>query len=670
MASSATAADVLLSPLRHAFCMVLSKKKRILFGGALGLLLLAALGVIWRIARQQPQIPLDASRSAVTLKQDQTVNVLVASEELLLALTPVLQRLNKSIQNLRLPDPNSHSLFFDSVQVIDVDDVDPPQHYLSLPTVEANVFKWHGSHSPSTVAVQEASWWRPLLDAVDYFTFAKFYFIRAEFLDDARTQWQAKVGFEGLARTTEGNWRVMKGTLNTLWRKRPGSNADVASQWGIARFELNEMKTYESPRKLFREVLDDAIPDLATRRRARKSIHDELIVKAVENPDFQLPTKYFDHRAFDRHPGVSVVDIDRDGFDDLYAMDQWGKNLLLRNRGDGTFEDIAAEVGLDLENHCTSAIFADFDNDGDPDVFIGRTLERSRYFVNEGGRFADRSESLVSVPLPYLVSSIAAADYNNDGLLDVYFSTYAGDTIDRQITIWPNDPARRAPNGQWMLLPEFLPQADAIHLMRLYERQHDYFGRVGPPNLLLVNRGERFEVSPADKQVQVWRNTYQSTWGDFDNDGDPDLYCANDFSFNNLFRNNGDGTFTDVTAETGTADIGFGMGAAWGDYDNDGRQDLYVTNMYSKAGQRITESLGTVVDPKFRKMAEGNSLFCNLGSHFKKVSGEGPSDLAVEIAGWSWGGQFLDVDNDGYLDIFATSGYYSAPQQVAVQVDL
>ena len=119
-----------------------------------------------------------------------------------------------------------------------------------------------------------------------------------------------------------------------------------------------------------------------------------------------------------------MVDIDQDGLDDIYVMARWGRNILLRNCGDGTFEDVAPDMGLDIDGHCSSAVFADVDNDGDCDAFIGRTMKPSLYLVNDGGVFVDRSLQL-PLPLPSLVSSVAAADCNNDGLTDVYFTTYA-----------------------------------------------------------------------------------------------------------------------------------------------------------------------------------------------------------------------------------------------------
>lgn len=148
-----------------------------------------------------------------------------------------------------------------------------------------------------------------------------------------------------------------------------------------------------------------------------------------------------------------------------------------------------------------------------------------------------------------------------------------------------------------------------------------------------------------------------------------DVYVANDFAPNNLFRNDGVDGFTEVTEETGTADLGFGMGASWGDFDEDGLQDLYVTNMYSKAGRRITAQLNDV-DASFEEMAHGNTLFRNDPSGFERVSSLERPGLLVEAAGWGWGSQFVDLDNDSDLDIYALSGYYTAPSQVALPFDI
>ena len=158
------------------------------------------------------------------------------------------------------------------------------------------------------------------------------------------------------------------------------------------------------------------------------------------------------------------------------------------------------------------------------------------------------------------------------------------------------------------------------------------------------------------------------TW--HDDDGDPDLYLANDFSSDHLFRNDREEGFTDVTHETGITTYGFGMGASFGDYNNDGRQDLYVTNMFSKAGRRILSKFEGI-NPDYLHSVNGNVLYKQGdGGQFERVSGLKPPSLMVAEAGWSWGGQFVDFDNDGDLDLHALSGYFTAPKELASEVDL
>ncbi len=193
--------------------------------------------------------------------------------------------------------------------------------------------------------------------------------------------------------------------------------------------------------------------------------------------------------------------------------------------------------------------------------------------------------------------------------------------------------------------------------------------QVGPPNVLLINRGGSFEVAANGQPLEIWRNTLQATWADYDDDGDSDLYIANDWATDYLFRND-NGSFVNVTESAGTTAFGFAMGATWGDYDNDGKQDLYVSNMFSKAGRRITASIQGI-DQKYLESAEGNYLYHhNARGQFQLVSGLKPPALTVAKAGWSWGGQFADLDNDAYLDLYALSGYFSAPPEVASEIDL
>lgn len=608
---------------------------------------------------------------------------LLETERLILALTPrVSNLLNTSVLNLQLPDAMAADLFEDSVEVTDVAKSEPEllKHLRSY-GVKKQFWK---TGDRQLLIGSDVRLWQPVFDAVKYFDRARFKIIRADYTRDTPPLLQTEIGFEATGRTHENRFVSLKSSSNVLWRLPEDHSGIPAEQLKIARWETESFELYETHAPFFEETLDTAISDSALLERLRHSRHEDYILdryrwltqqaskkadetrseESGESGQWAAPHEWFSNVSQDRHPSVSVVDIDQDGFDDLYIMDRWQKNVLLQNRQDGTFEDIAEELGLALEGHCTTAIFADFDNDDDPDCFVGRSLQPSLYLENVDGRFVDQSQTNILTKMPSLVTAASAVDYNGDGLLDIYFSTYAAHIVDDQIASLRQ--GRQAP-----LLAEFLAEDDAEHFDDLVNspRFHRYFQFAGPPNLLLVNLGEgRFDISPLNQDVQSWRHTYQSTWSDFDGDGDPDLYVANDFSVNQLFRNDGDKGFVDVAEVTDSTDIGFGMGAAWGDFDADGKQDLYVSNMFSKAGRRITDQLK--IDERFSQMAQGNSLLQNKGTRFEKVSGTGSNSIHVEKAGWSWAGQFCDVDNDGWLDLHALSGYYSPPPEVAVEVDL
>lgn len=614
-------------------------------------------------------------------------NRLMESEGLILDLTPRLKELlNTSVLNLSLPDALGGELFAPRVTILEIKDKRPHEKK-HLPDLRVRKFSWDIASNEATVENKNLSLWSPLFRSVDYFERAGFKFVRSHFDDTDSDLLHSDVAFEGLARDNSGRLVLVKADQQLSWRAFPASDTSdevkpgntkpkkstprPADQWKIVKWVQHSIDTVEAETTFFAETLDRAIPDPALRRQLRSSIHEQHILDryaALSNhEEWEGPHPYFSVVSQDQHPSISVVDIDQDGLDDIYVMARWGKNVLLHNKG-GFFEDVAPQYGLDIDSHCSSAIFADFDNDGDADLMLGRSLVPSQYMVNEDGHFVDRTATLIDGGLPSLVTSVSAADYNGDGLLDVYLSTYAANMQNDELR--DEGPPRKNPEASGVL-SDFLPNETGNRLLekingRDYQR---HLNNYGPPNLLLVNKGGRFEIAPQNEQVAIWRHTYQASWSDFDQDGDPDLYLANDFAVNSLMRNDGDAGFVDVADDTGTTDIGFGMGASWGDYDNDGRPDLYVSNMFSKAGRRITGSLKNI-DDRFAMMARGNSLFHNDGSRFQKVSGLDAHSLQVEKAGWSWSGQFVDFDNDGWLDVHALSGYYSAPPEVAVQVDL
>ena len=446
-------------------------------------------------------------------------------------------------------------------------------------------------------------------------------------------------------------------------------------RWRIRRWTSVSARRTVSPSPLFVEDLRRAVPDEELRARLIRSEHEEQLRAWIQGPDDAWPHPWFSPESIDQHPGLAVVDVDRDGHDDLYVLARIGRNVLLRNRGDGTFEDVAPALGLDLEDHCSAALFVDLDNDGDQDLIVGRTLVTSLVLRNEDGRFVDRTRDLVPNGLPALVSSVSAADYNADGLLDVYIATYGANSIEMEMESWDEQGGEVAEHAP--LLAGFLPADEAAELGRRFTEDMLFLDRAGPRNHLLVNRGDgRLAPAPESAQLAVWRNSFQGTWADYDQDGRVDLYVANDFAPNNFFRNlgatgaAGSPGFADVTEETGTADVGFGMGASFGDVDGDGDLDLYVSNMFSKAGRRITTTLAGLTDRRLPKMAAGNTLFENREGRFEAVSGLEAPAVLVERAGWSWGSQFFDADNDGDLDLYAPAGYYTAPVELAAGGDL
>ena len=591
---------------------------------------------------------------------------LAATEETIHALRPLTSGLARSLRNLGLPTPGARDLFAPAVIVRDVDAAGATS--AGDAALRAGVTH---THAPASDAVElsppDLDLWRPFLDAVREVEWAQAQVVRGAFAgpDGSRFEARLKLSAGGRGIASEQVW--LQAEVDAAF-SRSGDEAP----WQVVRFETRRFEVTRSSRTLFREVLAEVLPSASSVRAARRSVHAELAREKILLPDgFEAPHRHFFVGSQDRHPGVAVADVDGNGHDDIYALARFGPARLYLATGDGRFVERAAALGLDVRDHNAAAVFADFDNDGDADVFLGRTLAPSRYLENDGGRFRDRTREALGEASPRLVSSAAAVDLDGDGLLDLYVSTYAAQMVvaeriaaDRQRR---TTGARPAP----ALLSGHLPADDAERLFALAgtEGAHEFLSLPGPPNVVLRNVGEgHFEPLRGDDPLRAFRNTYQATFADYDDDGDADLYLAHDFAPNQLLRNAGDGRFTDVTEATGTADIGFGMGVSWGDHDRDGRLDLYVSNMFSKAGKRITAAVDGL-DPRFAKMARGNTLFRGA-EPFERISGTGPGQAPVEATGWSWGGQFGDVDNDGRLDLHVLNGYYTAPLEAHVDVDI
>lgn len=598
------------------------------------------------------------NQAAENKLNDQKVQKLVSSEELLLELTPRLRELSRSVMNLQLPDASAANRLF--AKEVDVSGAWTATGNTIISNGQSGTHDWRINDRATVVARESLDFWPALFEATEYFEHAKFYFIKGQLHENSKDQFRSVLGFAGLAHYKNGPKASLHAKLEVNWALIKGTNAD----WQITSWKLVDIHATETAQMLFRNVLSEVLDDKALFHRATDSVHTRLTSKLMSGGEYFFPPgeiyPFFFPDVTLEHPGIAVVDIDNDGFDDLYVTMQHQPNLLFRNKGDGSFEEVAAKYGLNISPDSTSAIFADFDNDGDPDLFLGRARRNSLYFVNQGGKFVHKTRDLVNFPLPALVSSISAVDYNNDGLLDIYLSTYS--------PIEETNRFQTSNKPKWVDL--FLSPQQAKEVTKRNRHSHRFIDRAGPPNLLLQNVGNgKFRVAKENSQLELWRMSFQASWNDFDSDGDQDVYVSNDYAPDNFFRNDGDQGFKDITRESGLTGMGFGMGISWGDYDNDGQIDIYVSNMFSKAGQRITDQVAGI-DPRLREMAQGNFLYHLDNGQFTLISGGEKPAMKVAKSGWSWGGQFLDFDNDGFRDIYATSGYYTAPSDIAVDMDL
>ena len=583
--------------------------------------------------------------AAAMVASEELAAAMVASEELILELTPRLRAFGDDLFAASctfrgLSDDPGERAAYQNLQVIEQAWSTPLKETTSAPPRIADLLL-------------------PLGDSIPTLEALRFAIVTGRFIDGARDRFQTEVSLSAAGEETS-----VTSSHSVVWRKT--SNPP---HWQITEWQERRLTALYTPSPLFEEVLDDAIPDSRALAAARTSLHHKILVEGYfgGNPP-KLPKGYSDSRFYpdsvNIHPAVSAADVDGDGLDDLYVCVRWGKNLLLRNRGDGTFEECAARYGLDVDGRNTVALFADFDNDGDADLLLGRSLERSLFLVNDAGRFQPHPNPVSGGELPWLVTSASAADFNNDGLLDVYLCTYSPLDINSRI----NSGAAANGNPEWA--QQFLSPEHAAEVGRRTATAHSYLGQVGPPNILLVNRGTSFELAPAFETLVGFRNSFHAAWNDFDRDGDQDLYVANDFAPDLFYRNNGDAGFTDITESAGIDTMGFAMGSAWGDYDGDGFDDLYVSNMYSKAGRRITAQVPGL-DDRFTAVSGGNFLYRNRGDRtLARMSGADAKPVPVHLAGWSWGGQFSDFDNDGNLDLYVSSGFYTPPAGQDIGVDL
>ena len=320
--------------------------------------------------------------------------------------------------------------------------------------------------------------------------------------------------------------------------------------------------------------------------------------------------------------GVAFVDYDGDGNLDLYVSAD-PHDILYRNNGDGTFEDVTVAAGISVRGDGVAVAFGDYDNDGDPDLYVAVNDGWDVFFENDGGgKFRDVSWD-ANVNNPRRARSAAFADFDNDGFLDVYVVNEDAANI-----------LYRNRNGRiFQDVAEAMGVADRGQgrscVWTDYDNDGDldlYVTNKGDSNILYRNDGLGFKDITEDAGVEGIGDSTGVAAADYDNDGNMDIYVNGEGS--HLYRGNGDGTFTDMAVVAGITHSGKESTPAFGDYDNDGDLDLYLA------------------------VWEGESvMYSNNGDGtFQDVTAQ----VGMGASGSSWSAVFGDYDGDGDLDIYTT----------------
>ena len=337
--------------------------------------------------------------------------------------------------------------------------------------------------------------------------------------------------------------------------------------------------------------------------------------------------------------GVSVGDINNDGLPDIFFTGNLIPNKLYLNKGDLHFEDISEKAGIEGEDQWfTGSTMADVNNDGWLDIYVcvSAKYEPSGNLLFINNRDNTFTERAVSYGIDDRSSSVQATffDYNNDGLLDLYVANYPIVLVTMGATYYHN---------------------------KMLENNYPESGH------LYKNNGDgTYTCVTREAGVQNFGMSIGVVAMDFNNDGWKDLYISNDFNVPDYFYlNNGDGTFTDIVREATFQTSIFGMGFDAADMNNDGLIDLYQIDMTPEDHYRAMVNVAPMSQKTFdlsldygfhyqymqNALQINNGIFNNIPvfSNISLFSG-------VAYTDWSWGGLFLDMDNDGHKDLFVTNG--------------
>ena len=388
----------------------------------------------------------------------------------------------------------------------------------------------------------------------------------------------------------------------------------TSDRWTISRLDLLDGMRVENPSPPFRDVTD-SVGLHFNRSEANRRLRQDML----DTGDSLIDS------------GLNVVDWNRDGFWDIVAVESWNHAALFLNDGKGGFVRGVLPFS-DRRLIPSQLLVVDLDNDGVEELVSNRVLGQDDrgwmvIYTRRNGEWVMLSRALEFHNPPGLehseALSITADDVNRDGLIDLFFAGYETNQ----------------------------------------SRQGNVFNRVdaddGSDNLLFINHGElRFTEESDVRGVTGARYTYVAQFFDFDADGDVDLLEGNDYGPNVVWDNQGDGTFRELPNHALARAPNYTMGLSIGDWDNTGEWGLYISNMYSHAGNRVVrvsrQSMGADMYAQIKLLAEGNELFVPTSGtgQLREVA----QPLGVNDGGWAWGCLFYDLDNDGDKEIFVTNG--------------
>ena len=335
----------------------------------------------------------------------------------------------------------------------------------------------------------------------------------------------------------------------------------------------------------------------------------------------------------DMGSGAAWGDYDRDGFPDLYICNLPGPltlteeerkkspayNHLYHNNGNGTFTDVTKKAGVGFQGWSMGAAWGDYDNDGYLDIFISNYGHNLLYRNNGDGTFEDVTLKTSIGDAEGFWSGVSWADYDLDGDLDLYVCGY--------VKYISNPEDRQGISGQYQVEVPFTLNPSSYKPER---------------NLLYRNNGKgKFTEVAAYAGVENREGrSLSASWCDFNHDGFPDLYVANDISDNAFYLNLGNGKFSDISESAWVADYRGAMGLAVGDWNNDGDMDIFITHWIAQENA-LFDNLLNVMGP--------NQLrFTDIADQ------EGLGQISLDYIGW--GTSFFDYDNDGRRDLFVSNG--------------